>query len=427
MTFPGLSPRSTAARVGGAAVAMVVVAEAAVWLLSPRDRPPDPVPVAETDYFRAAELDRARDYRDGQRWLLVAGLAAEGAVLVAVALGRPAPVRRLLERLASRPIAGAACVGAGVAVVSAAATLPTRLAAHERAVDVGLSTQSLGAWLWDVARATAITAVLAAGGAALLLALVRRFPRTWWLPGAAAVTALAAVFTWIAPVVFAPVFNRFQALPQGSALRADVLELGRRAGVDIGEVYRVDASRRVTTLNAYVNGIGSTKRVVLYDNLIEGLPRPQLESVVAHELGHVAHDDVPRGLAFVAIVAPFGLLFARELGTALARRGGADPLSPAAVPAYLVALAAAGLVLNVPGNQLSRRVEASADQFALELTRDPKASIDLHVRLTRKNLGDPDPPGIVTALLGTHPPAVDRIGAALRYEEENDSAVSARP
>ena len=420
MRLARLAPRSTAARVGGAAVAMVLVAEAAVWLLGPREEPPDPLPVAEEDYFEQALLERARDYRDGQRWLLLAGLGIEGAVLLAVALGRPAPLRRRLERLGARPLAGAALVGAGVALIGAAATLPTRLAAHERAVDYGLSQQSLGPWLWDVVRSAAIAALLTAAGAALLLALVRRFPRNWWLPGAGAAVVLAAVFTWIAPVLLAPIFNRFEPLPESSRLRSDVLELAGRAGVDVGEVYSVDASRRVTSLNAYVDGIGPTKRVVLYDNLVDEADRRELASIVAHELAHVAHRDIPRGIAFIAIVAPLGLVFVRELGGAMARRGGFGPGSPGAVPAYLLALSVAALCLNVPGNRLSREVEASADGFALELTDDPRALVDVQLRLARTNLSDPDPPALAEVVFGTHPPTVERIGAALAYQRERE-------
>jgi STE24 endopeptidase len=416
MSLAGSLPRSTAARVGGAAVAMIVVAEVAVWLLGPRDEPPDPVPVAESDYFRPAELERAEDFRDGQRLLLFAGIAVEAVVLVAVAFGRPAAFRRGLDRLAARPLLGAAAAGGGIAVLTTLATLPVSLISHERSVDVGLSTQSLGSWLWDVARSAGITAVLTAGGAALLLALIRRFPRRWWLPGGVAVAGLAVVFVWIAPVLLAPIFNRFEPLPADSRARADVLELGREAGVEIGEVYRIDASRRVTALNAYVDGIGSTKRVVLYDNLLERAARPELRSVVAHELGHVAHDDIRRGILYIAIVAPLGLLFARELGLGIARHAGADPASPAAVPAYFLALALAAFVLNVPGNQLSREIEASADEFALELTHDPEALIDLQRRLARTNLSDPDPPALYSTLFGTHPTTVERIGAALAYE-----------
>ena len=111
------------------------------------------------------------------------GLGVQTGVLLLVALGRPAVVRRGLERLGRRPILGAAAAGAGVAVLIELATLPTRLVSHERAVDAGLSSQSLGPWLADVGRSAAIAIVITAAGAALLLALVRRFPRRWWLPG----------------------------------------------------------------------------------------------------------------------------------------------------------------------------------------------------------------------------------------------------
>jgi STE24 endopeptidase len=417
--------RPVALRIGLTAIAMVVVAEGAVWLLRPREDPIEPAAVAETDYFTAAEIDRARDYQDGQLWLFAAGLAAEGLVLVAVAGGRPRAAREALSRLGEHPLRGAAAAGAGLSLAITVAALPAGVWAHERAVDVGLSTQSLGSWFGDVAKSAAIGAVFTAGGAALGLALIRRWPRHWWIPGSVAVVAIAAVFSWLAPVVLAPIFNRFEALPQASALRGEVLDLARRAGVDVGEVYRVDASRRSTALNAYVDGIGPTKRVVLYDTLIEDTDRAELESVVAHELGHVAHDDILRGIAFVALVSPFGLLFAREVAEAVARRGDADLRTPAGIPALALALVVTGLVLSVPGNQLSRKVEASADQFALELTHDPRALIHVQERLARTNVADPDPPALATFLLGTHPPAIDRIGAAVTYR--NESTVSSSP
>ena len=127
----------------------------------------------------------------------------------------------------------------------------------------------------------------------------------------------------------------------------------------------------------------------------------------------------------MALVSPFGLLFAREVAEAVARRGGADLRTPAGIPALALALVVTGLVLSVPGNQLSRRVEASADQFALELTHDPRALIQVQERLARTNVADPDPPGLATFLLGTHPPTIDRIGAAVTYR--NESRVSSSP
>jgi STE24 endopeptidase len=156
--------------------------------------------------------------------------------------------------------------------------------------------------------------------------------------------------------------------------------------------------------------------VVLYDNLIRRASRGELESVVAHELGHVKHDDILRGLAFVALVAPLGLLFARSVADPLARRAGFVPGSPGSIPAYALGLVLATLALGVVGNQLSREVEASADTFALDLTHDPRAFIQLQRKLTLSSVGDPEPPAIPQFLFGTHPTAIERIGAALAYE-----------
>lgn len=408
-----------ALRVGVAAVAMVLVAEGAVWLLRPRERPIEPVAVPEGRYFTQAQIERGRSFSDGQLWLFVAALGAQGAVLVTLAFGRPNAVRGRLQRLAARPLFGAAVIGAGLSVALGLAALPAGIAAHQRAVDYGISTQTFGSWLADLGKSAAIGALLAAAGGVLLIALVRRFGSRWWLPGTVAVAAIAVAFVWLAPVVLAPLFNKFTPLPAASRARAQVLTLARRAGVEVGQVYRVDASRRVRSLNAYVDGIGSTRRVVLYDNLLRRANRPELRSVVAHELGHVKHEDVLRGLAFLVIVAPLGLLFASELGGAVVRRARVDPRGPAALPAYFLGLAVAALVLGVPGNQLSRQVEASADTFALELTHDPRALIDVQRRLALSGVADPDPPGLVTALIGTHPSTVDRIGAALAYERDH--------
>lgn len=213
--------------------------------------------------------------------------------------------------------------------------------------------------------------------------------------------------------------------------------LGRQLALAVGGVgpaLRVLRERQAavrslgsTALNAYVGGLGPTKRVVLYDNLIEETERPELRSVVAHELAHQANDDIPRGITFVAIVAPLGLLFVRELGGALTDRAGVRPGSPAALPAYALGVALASFILNIPGNQLSREVEAAADDFALELTGDPEALVDLQLRLAAENVSDPDPPGWVQVIGGTHPTTVERIGAALAYrrayDERNQSTV----
>jgi STE24 endopeptidase len=392
----------------------VVVAELGAWLLRPRHIE-QPAPVEEGSYFPHEELTKARDYASGQRLILVGSLVAEGAVLVLLATGRPAVTRRTLERLGARPVLGGAAAAAGLSLVVAVITVPFGIAAHERSVDVGLSTQSLGGWLNDWTKGTAIGAVLAGLIGTAALGLMRRFGRRWWIPGSVGVVIAAGILTWLAPVVLAPLFNKFEPLPPGQA-RSDVLELAQKAGVDVGQVYRVDASRRTTAINAYVNGIGSSKRVVLYDTLIDDLNRGERRSVVAHELGHVHGNDIQRGLLFVAIVTPLALIFASGMAGAIARRREAEPGTPSYLPAFALAIAATSFVLGIAGNQLSRAVEARADTFALQLTDDPKGLIELQQQLADRNLSDPDPPEAFTLLFGTHPPAIDRIGAAVAWE-----------
>ena len=391
-----------------ALAAAVVVAQAAVILMRPREGVIEPDPVSARSYFSAAEIERARDFRGPQFALGLGGMLVEAGILVALVVRPP----RVLGRASRRPVLVGAAAGAALSLALGAAALPTGAIAHQRAVDVGLSTQAWGPWLSDQGTSALIGAGLAGGGGALLLGLMRRFPRHWWAPGSVAVVAVGAAFLYAAPIVLDPVFNRFTPLPAGQA-RADVLELAPEAGVDVGEVYEIDASRRTTAANAYVAGLGPTKRVVLYDTLLERFSRDEVRLVVAHELGHVHHRDVPRGLLYLALVAPAALFAVQRLTEALAPgRAG----TPAALPAAALALAIASLGITTISNQLSRRVEARADAYSLELSDAPEAFVGLERRLALQNVSDPDPPAWKTALFGTHPPTIERIGTGVAFE-----------
>jgi STE24 endopeptidase len=395
-----------------AILATIAAAGAATFLLRPRSGIIDPAAVDVEAYFSAAQLERAEDFRDTQRLLGLAGIAVTGATL-AVLAWRPPRRLPVTGPLARRPVIGGAAAGAGISILLVVVGLPLAAWRHERAYDVGLSTQTWGPWLGDVAKSAGIEAVLAGAGGAVALALVRRFPRRWWIPGSAIVIAFGVVTIWLWPVVIDPLFNDFDPLPRGR-LRSEVLDLARKADVKVGEVYRVDASRRTTAVNAYVGGLGPTKRVVLYDNLIDDFSPDQVRQVVAHELGHQKHRDLYRGLLWLAIVAPAGVYLVQRLAEAFGRREGlGDPSrrpGPAALPAIALAVSLVSLALGSASNVLSRQVEARADAFSLELTRDPAAHIALERELAERNISDPDPPAVLQALFGTHPTTVERIG-----------------
>ena len=387
-----------------ALVTAVVVAEAAVFVLRPRDRGPDPVPVEARAYFSEEQIEKAESFRTGQLWIFLGQTVVGLGVLVLL-------VRRPPERLAAirRPVLAGAAVAAAVSLAVGVAALPLSAVARERAKDVGLVTQDWVGWAGDVAKTRAIGAGFAAIGGAALVFGMRRFGRRWWIPGAAAVVAFGAITTYVGPVVLDPLFNEFKRVPPGE-LRSDVLELARKAGVDVGEVYEMDASRRTTAANAYVTGLGRTKRVVLYDTLVNDFTPAETRLVVAHELGHVHYRDVRGGLIWLAIVAPFALWAAALLAERLAPRGGA--LGPRAVPAVALSLAVMVPLITSVSNQLSRDVERRADAFSLELTGDPGTFIDFQQRIAVKNVSDPDPPKLAHFLLGTHPTTLERIGQA---------------
>jgi STE24 endopeptidase len=164
-------------------------------------------------------------------------------------------------------------------------------------------------------------------------------------------------------------------------------------------------------------GLGKTKRVVIYDNLIRQFPDDQVRSVVAHEMSHVVHKDVPRGLLWLAIVAPAGTFLVKELAERLNR---GRPLgAPAALPALALSVAIVSFVLGSASNVLSRRVEARADTYALRLTNDPASFIGLTRSLAVTNLADPSTPRIFQILFGTHPTTMQRIGAGLSWAREH--------
>ncbi|MCW3065734.1 MAG: hypothetical protein JWN32_2906 [Solirubrobacterales bacterium] len=385
-------------------VAAVAVAEVAVLLLRPRRGLIEPVPVEVGAYFSRAEITRARDFRRGQLVLGGASALVRGAVVMAV-LGRRRPSRRR----SPGPLVAAALAGARLSAMLEIASLPLSVLARRRSLKVGLATDTWGRWAGDLGKAWGIGAALAGSGAAVAWGLRGRFGSRWWLPASALSVVLGAGFLYAGPVLLDPLFNTFTPMADGE-VRRDVVELARRAGVDVGEVYVVDASRRTVAANAYVTGLGPTKRVVLYDTLLEHFDREETRLVVAHELAHVRHRDVLRGLVFVALAAPAGAFAVAELATDLAR--GAE--ASAVVPALAFSVALVSAPVGLVANQLSRRIEARADAFSLRLVEAPEPFVSFERRIAVRNVADPDPPRWLR-LLATHPSTLERIGIAEAY------------
>jgi STE24 endopeptidase len=407
-----------AALVLGIALVVVVVV-ATPWEVLP-EPPGGHAPVDPAAGLSTAQLDRAESF----------AAALRPASLLSLALGLGVSAVLGLTRLGGRLVrAVAAPFGGGwvwqvllgvlsLTVIGRLITLPLSAYGEMIRHRYGLSTRGWGLWLRDVAVSTAIDAGLTALGLLALIWLARRAPRTWWAWAAAGAAALVVLGAFVWPVVFEPAFNRFASLPPGQ-LRTDLLTLAEENGTPVQDVLVSDASRRTTALNAYVSGFGSTRRIVVYDTVLDRLSDQEIDSIVAHELGHVATDDVLTGtlmgaLGAAAGVAALGWLL--SLGW-LRRRSGADsPGDPRVVPLILFLMTVGTLVATPLQNAVSRHVEARADVHALDLTEDPGTFIAMQQGLAATNLSDPDPPAAWQWFFGTHPSVAQRVALARDWE-----------
>jgi STE24 endopeptidase len=379
------------------------------------------VHVSPGQVFSGAEIARGEHYAGMQRHL---GWAAYGvSLVVALALGLTRAGRALVGRLPG-PWWVRVVLGSGLVLLAGAVlTLPFDARAHHNAVVAGLSRQGWADWFRDVGLSFVVGWVPAALGLVVLVALARWSPRRWPVWAAGAVVVLGTGASWVYPVVVEPMFNHFTPMAQGE-LRTKIMALADKEHVRVSDVLVADASRRTTTLNAYVSGFGSTRRVVVYDNLLREAPQREVLVVIAHELGHAHHQDVLVGTALgvsggVAGVGLLGLLLGSP--RLLRRSGASGPADPAVVPLVLALVALGTLLVSPVQNTISRAVEARADRASIHATGDREAFVALQRRLAVSSRADPTPPLWSQLWFGTHPTALQRIGIAEALQRADPS------
>jgi STE24 endopeptidase len=372
--------------------------------------------------FTPAQIERAKRFHNLSRWpfggaLLISlltlgllGLTGAGSALIRWSGGK-------LPWWWMKVFVGTGLILLIVLVVA----LPFNVWSETIRRRYGLSTQSWGSWASDVLKSYAVAAVVTSIGLALLIGLARRFADWWFVPGAVAAFLLVLLASFAYPVVVEPLFNQFTPMPDGP-LRTSLLRLAAEDGVPVDQVLVADASRRTTALNAYVSGFGSTKRIVVYDTLLDSSSPEDVRLVVSHELGHAKNHDVLRGtligaLGVAAGVAVLALLMGWK---ALLQRSGVTGAGDPAVAALLVTLTSCAAFLALPvENLVSRHIEARADVHSLELTRDPAGVVDLERRLAITNLSQLEPNRWLYAWFGSHPTTVDRIENAREWARLN--------
>lgn len=283
--------------------------------------------------------------------------------------------------------------------------------------DYGLSHQSLLSWLsddlkdWGVGRAIGIPIVV------FLFWLIRKTPKwPYWL--AAGLVPLIAFGIFLAPIVIDPLFNKFTPLPPSNPMYAPLHRLADKAGIPRAQIFVVDKSKQTDELDAYVTGIGSSARIVIWDTLFKKMPPDQIEAVMGHEMGHYVEHHIWIGFG-LTVIGLFIVLPIIGWGSEkmIARFGKSWRVTkladPAALPVLLLVATFVGYLTDPISNAVSREIEHRADAFGLGVTGNRVAMAEALITLSEDDLDDPYPPAWVKFWLLDHPPLGERIRFAL--------------
>ncbi len=370
----------------------------------------------------ASRRQKAREYATLRRVLFFVNTSIGLAVLLIMLLtGLSLELRKLVESWTDNqwlvvPIY-MAIFGGAYAVL----TFPMDIyAGYYLPRKYGMLHENFRAWLLDVAKGGLVAAVI---GLPLIEALyfgLRTLGEWWWLAGGVAYLLFVVIMVNLAPVVIMPLFNKFVPL-ENEELKSRILRLGEKTGARVKGVYTMDFSRRTTAANAFVTGLGNTRRVVLGDTLTQHYTPDEIEVVMAHELGHHVHNDIWRGIALDSVVTMVGFFVANlVLQAGISGFGFRGLGDVAAFPLFVLVMVGFGLVTMPLGNGFSRARENAADKYALDITGNAEAFISSMKKLANQNLADSDPPAWAVWLFYTHPPIRDRVRRGEGFAREHN-------
>jgi STE24 endopeptidase len=278
----------------------------------------------------------------------------------------------------------------------------------------GQSTQDFKGWVKDQVKGLLISAPLGLVVLELLYLALRLTGNWWWLWAGAGMLVFSVILSNLAPILIMPLFNKFVPLGDEHAELAErLMRLAKQAGTKVRGVFKYDLSRRTKSANAALTGLGNTRRIILGDTLINEFSADEIETVLAHELGHHVHKDIPILMAFGTFITLAGLYLASlAMQWAAGYFGFAGPADIAGLPALGLVLGAFGLLTQPLDNALSRWRESMADEYAIQSTGKNQAFASAFIRLANQNLGEVDPEKWVVFMFYDHPPLGERIRMA---------------
>lgn len=365
-------------------------------------------------FMNGRQLAESSDYNAWRHFLSFASIPLEWAVYLFVLVsGFSQWLRRRSERLSSRFLVQMFVCFAVLALISAAVFFPVNFFQHQLSVHYGISVQRFPDWIKDQGINFAVDGVISFITMAAVFFFIRRTPRHWWFPVWLLSIPFIVFILFLQPVVIDPLYNHFQSLQDG-ALKREILHLASNAGIPANNVYEVDMSHQTNAMNAYVNGIGSHLRIVLWDTTVQRLSRPEVLFIMAHEMGHYVMHHIIWGMAAALAGLLVGLyLAAKGLLWAVQRWGAmlnlAHPGDLGALPLVLLLFSLLSFVGAPAQNAVSRHFEHAADAYAINLTQDRKAAISSFQKISAASLGEINPPALVKFMQYDHPTMLDRI------------------
>jgi STE24 endopeptidase len=283
-----------------------------------------------------------------------------------------------------------------------------------------LSTQTLWGWVSDQVKGLLIGGLLGLIVIEVIYLVLRSAPDLWWLWAGGILLVFNVILANLAPVLLFPIFYKFVPLSEEHADLAErLIGLARRAGTRVSGVYKFDMSRRTKAANAALAGLGNTRRIILGDTLLSEFTPDEIETVLAHELGHHVHRDIPLGLLVESLITLGGLYLASlAMDWGVAYFGYSGIADVAALPLFGLVLGLYGLITMPLGNAYSRWREHLVDEYALQATGKGAAYASALTRLANQNLAEADPEPWVEFLLYSHPALGKRIRMAKGLNSE---------
>jgi STE24 endopeptidase len=286
-----------------------------------------------------------------------------------------------------------------------------------------LSNQKLRSWAWDEVKGFLVGLVLGGVLAEMIYWTIRMAPQRWWLIAWAIFIGLTVFFAQIAPVVLFPLFYKFQPL-ENEELRERLLRLSEKAGTRVRGVYEWKLSEKSKKANAALTGLGRTRRIILADTLLENYSPEEIESILAHELGHHVHRHIVKAIAVQVVITFFGFwATAALLRYAVEQRHMFETLSDFAnLPLLLLVSTVMSFLLMPALNAYSRHNERQADRYAFQSIPDVNPFISSMEKLARQNLAERRPSKVVEWLFHSHPAIWRRIRAAELFSQRQNAA-----